>query len=72
MLDFENIVKQDEETYRQFYEKLLQHVKQHLSPSRVKVETLVNTAADKLSITLMNFVALQWLRKIDPDRNSEN
>ena len=66
LLDFEAIHKQEEETYRQFYERLLQHVKQHLAPTGVKVETLVNTVPDAMSITLMNIVALQWLRKLDP------
>ena len=32
----------------------------------VKVETFTNTQADTMSISLMNFVALQWLRKVDP------
>ena len=66
LLDFESIHKLEDETYRQYYEKLLQHVKQHLAPSGVKVETLVNTTADEMSISLMNLVAVQWLRKINP------
>ena len=67
LLDFESMYKQDEETYRQFYERLLQHVKQHLAPANVKVESITNTAQDAMSISLMNLVALQWLRKIDPN-----
>ena len=59
-LDFESMYKQDEETYRQFYERLLQHVKQHLAPADVKVESITNTAKDTMSISLMNIVALQW------------
>ena len=66
LLDFESIHKQEEETYRQFYERLLQHVKHHLAPAKVKVEMLVNSTADTMTISLMNFVALQWLRKVDP------
>ena len=30
------------------------------------METLTNTVDDKMSISLMNFVALQWLRKVNP------
>ena len=67
LLDFEKLFKTSEETYRQYYERLLQHVKQHLAPAGVKVETKTNTVADELSISLMNMVALQWLRKIDPE-----
>ena len=63
LLDFEDLHKLAEETHRQFYERLLQHTKQHLAPKNVKVETHTNTEDDKMSISLMNMVALQWLRK---------
>ena len=69
LLDFESMHKQTGETHRQFYERLLQHVKQHLAPAGVKVEQLVTTSADKMSVSMMNMVALQWLRKIDPSLN---
>ena len=65
LLDFESMHKQTGETHRQFYERLLQHVKQHLAPAGVKVEQLTTTSADKMSVSMMNMVALQWLRKID-------
>ena len=65
LLDFESMYKQTGETHRQFYERLLQHVKQHLAPAGVKVEQLTTTSADKMSVSMMNMVALQWLRKID-------
>ena len=54
------------ETHHQFYERLLQHVKQHLAPADVKVEQVKNTVADKMSISLMNMTALQWMRKTEP------
>ena len=38
LLDFESMHKQTGETHRQFYERLLQHVKQHLAPAGVKVD----------------------------------
>ena len=58
--------KQPGETHRQFYERLLQHVAQHLAPADVKVEQVRNAVADKMSISLMNMTALQWLRKTEP------
>ena len=64
-LDFENIKKGPEENYRQFYERLLQHSKLHLAPKNMKVGKIVNSKDDEMSISLMNNVALQWLRKID-------
>ena len=65
-LDFESLKKNPEENYRQFYERLLQHSKLHLAPEDAKVESLVNAKQDEMSISLMNHIALQWLRKIDP------
>ena len=67
LLDFESMHKQPGETHRQFYERLLQHVAQHLAPANVKVEQVRNTVADTLSISLMNMTALQWLRKTHHD-----
>ena len=66
-MDFESLNKQTDETHRQFYERLLQHVKQHLAPEGAKVKPIVALTADKMSITLMNMVALQWLRKTNKD-----
>ena len=66
LLDFESLQKLPEETHRQFFERLLQHTKQHLAPANSKVETFTNTQDDSMSISLMNMVALQWLRKTNP------
>ena len=40
-LDFESMTKPTDETHRQFYERLLQHVKQHLAPEGAKVKPIV-------------------------------
>lgn len=67
LLDFESLQKQTGETHRQFYERLLQHVRQHLAPAGVKVEQIeTGTSAEKMSVSMLNMVALQWLRKTDP------
>ena len=66
LLDFESIKKDPAENYRQLYERLLQHCKLHLAPAKATVDTLTNTSDDKMSISIMNLVALQWLRKINP------
>ena len=65
-LDFETLKKDPAENYRQFYEKLLQHSRLHLAGVGAKSEHLTNTSEDSMTISLMNHVALQWLRKIDP------
>ena len=46
LLDFESLHKLSEETHRQFFERLLQHAKQHLAPANVKVESLTNLVPD--------------------------
>ena len=66
LLDFESLHKLPEETHRQYFERLLQHTKQHLAPADSKVENVTIAVADKMTISLMNMVALQWLRKTNP------
>ena len=66
-LDFEDFYKQTGETHRQFYERLLQHARQHLAPANTKVEEVdTGEHAENMSVSLMNMIALQWLRKTDP------
>ena len=66
LLDFESLSKNSLENYRQFYERLVQHVRLHLAPRGAKVENVTNSSADTLSISLLNMVALQWMRKCHP------
>ena len=47
-LDFESMTKRTDETHRQFYERLLHHVKQHLA----KAKPGDASTAEKLSVTL--------------------
>ena len=65
-LDFENLKKESDENYLQYYERLLQHTRLHLAPANAEVGTLKNDKNDSLTISMMNMVALNWLRKIDP------
>ena len=44
LLDFEEFHKHTEETHRQFYERLVQHAKQHLAPANIKVEEISTRA----------------------------
>lgn len=66
LLDFESLNKRSEETHRQFFERLLQHSKLHLAPKNAKIDTKVNENDDVMTISLMNMIALQWLRKTNP------
>ena len=67
LLDFENLKNESDENYLQYYERLLQHTRLHLAPANAEVGTLINNKMDYLTISLMNMVALNWLRKIDPN-----
>ena len=69
LLDLESLNKQSGESYRQFYERLLAHVRQHmLTTAAVSVDgATVPDGGDKLTVSHMNLVALMWLRKIHPE-----
>ena len=67
LLDFELIKKQPEENYRQFFDRMLQHIRLHLASDGAKAENISNTTTDVVTISVMNLVALQWLRKCHPN-----
>ena len=48
LLDFESQQKKPGETHRQFFERLLQHMHQHLAPAGVKVEPRIAINIDSL------------------------
>ena len=48
LLDFEALKKEPAENHRQFYERLLQHVRLHLAPNGAKAENLINVRADTI------------------------
>ena len=66
LLDFESLSKNSLENYRQFYERLVQHIRLHLVPGGAKMENVTNASADPMSISLLNMVALQWMWKCHP------
>ena len=67
LLDYVTVTISDGETYRQFFDRLLSHARLHLPKANVTVEG-INTGAtgEQITVGLMNFVALDWLRKINP------
>ena len=65
-LDFESLKRESDENHLQFYERLLQHTRLHMAPNGAEVGKMKITKTDEMSITVMNMVALQWLRKTDP------
>ena len=70
--DFSSISRAPNEPYRQFYDRMIAFLSQHLMPhkdnDRNSVDgTDVPAGGDKISVTLMNMVAMMWLTKIHPD-----
>ena len=68
-LELWSFQKQPGESYRQFYERLLAHIRQHLqNVAGVRVDgVVVPTGGDKLTVSHTNLVALIWLQKIHPE-----
>ena len=54
------------ESYRQFYDRLVAHSRMHLVGKNVAVDGILSgTTGEKMSISLLNFIALSWLQKIN-------
>ena len=66
MLDYVAIQMNSGESYRQFFDRLLSHARLHLPKANVTVDGIDSgTNGEKMTISLMNFVALDWLTKIN-------
>jgi len=67
LLDYVAIQMNSGESYRQFFDRLLSHSRLHLPKSNVVVDGIESgPGGEKMTISLMNFVALDWLNKINP------
>ena len=68
LLDFVTIKLSSGETYRQLYDRLLSHARLHLPKPNLTVDGITSgDTGEKMTIALMNFVALDWLNKINPN-----
>ena len=65
LLDLESFKKETDENHEQFYERLLQHARLHMAPRGAEVGKLKAAKDEEMSVSLMNMIALQWLRKTD-------
>ena len=67
LLDFPTLQKNDEESFRQFYDRLLAHVRMHLAgPNQIVDGINTGPNGEIMTVSLMNFVAMAWLVKIHP------
>ena len=70
--EFQSIKKMSSETYRQMFDRMIAFATQHLMPSHTQRDFTVDGVAvpatgDKLTVSHMNLIALQWLQKVHPD-----
>ena len=67
LLDYVSVNLNNGETYRQFYDRLLSHARLHLPRANVTVDGIHSgPTGERMTIGLMNFVAMDWLQKINP------
>ena len=57
--------RETEETYKQFYERMVDHCRQHLVKDDVKIEGRA-TVGDKLTVLALNLITILWINKIHP------
>ena len=70
--DFSSLTRAPNEPYRQFFDRMLAFLSQHLMPHKVAGDNTVDGTAvpvggDKITVTMMNMVAMMWLDKIHPE-----
>jgi len=67
-LDFESLTMETGESYRQFYERLCGHARQHFAGAGSVVDNVtVGGDGDSMTVSHLNLIALWWLRKIHPE-----
>ena len=67
LLDYVSISRNSGETYRQFFDRLLSHARLHLPAANILVDGINSgPTGENMTIALMNFVAMDWLVKINP------
>ena len=67
-LDFDSLTMETGESYRQFFERLVGHARQHSSPAGSAVDnTTVPGDGDTMTVSHLNMIALWWMRKIHTD-----
>ena len=66
-LDFLKIQRKPQEPYRQFFERLASHGRQHLLPKNITVGSIkTGPDGDSMTCSHLNLIAQIWLQKINP------
>ena len=64
-MDYADIKLNPSESYKMFWDRLLNFKRQFLAPAGVTVQHVTSpVAGDRMSISLMNFVTLDWLSRL--------
>ena len=67
MFEFMSLMQLPGESPRQFFDRLMSHTRLHLTPPNITVDGIESGATgEDMSISLMNFVAMHWLHKLNP------
>ena len=69
LLDLHKLKKMPEETYRQFYERMVAHSETHLPLPTREFQfrgITVGLQGEKMTTALYNHIVMDWLRAIDP------
>ena len=65
-LEFASMSRNSGETYRNYYNRLVGFVRQHLPTTRIEAEGVKSpTTGESLSIALLDTIAICWLNNID-------
>ena len=65
-LDYASMSKLPEETYRSYFNRLVGFIRQHLPSKAFEVEGITSpTTGEKLTVALLDTVAIHWLLNID-------
>ena len=69
LCDFLDLSRSPNEPFRQFYDRMVSFMTKHLMKEGVtEVDGVtVPTGGDSLSVSLLNMIALLWIKKIHPD-----
>ena len=66
-LSYISLKKEPVETYRNFWNRLVNFVEQHLASTPVTVEgATVPATGDKISVTTLDLITMHWMAVIDP------
>ena len=65
-LDYVTIKLNTGETYRRFFDRLLAHARLNLPKASITVNGINTGNGESMTVALMNFIALDWLNKINP------